>query len=67
MSDFHVQDHGSLVLLFPVSESAQEWADANIGNDETMTFGGGIVVEPRYVPDILDGAVEEGFPVEFAP
>lgn len=65
VSDFTVRDHGSLVLVFPVSEAAEAWADEHVGNEETMTWCGGIVVEPRYVVDIIDGAVEAGFAVEF--
>jgi hypothetical protein len=25
-----------------------------------MTYAGGIVAEPRFVPDIIEGAIEDG-------
>ena len=30
MTDFIVADHGSIILITPVSKAAQEWIDENV-------------------------------------
>lgn len=55
--DILVENHGTLYLLRPVSSTADEWLrDVTDGT----WFGGALVVEPRYVRDIVDGAVGSG-------
>lgn len=60
--DFKVEDHGSICILQPISPEANEWADEHISYE--MTWAGGIVVEPRYLPDIVDGIVDSGLTVQ---
>lgn len=62
MSDFLFADHGSVTILTPLTEAAQEWADNNLP-DDALTFGRGIVIEPRYAGPILEGIVEDGLTV----
>lgn len=57
--DYTVTNHGSIVLIAPHSQAADEWLDENIG-DDAMWFGGALAVEPRYVGDILYGMQEAG-------
>jgi hypothetical protein len=61
--DLLFENHGSLFLIRPVSESGQQWLDENVGDENTLTFGGAIVCEPRYVAAIAHGAVEAGLAV----
>ena len=61
--DLQVQNHGSLCILKPLTTAGQDWLDENVGDDETMTWAGGIVCEPRYVADIVEGAVCDGLQV----
>ena len=60
--DIRAVDHGSIWLLHADTSNGQEWFDEHIDPD-AMTFGGGIVVEPRYVKDILEGAHAAGLGV----
>jgi hypothetical protein len=61
--DFWVQNHGSLYLLIPQTEAAQDWVGENIP-DDAQWFGKGIVVEHRYIYDIVDGIRGDGLEVE---
>jgi len=72
-NDFEVANHGSLMLLYPCNDAAREWIDVNIyGTDadtgipenEVQWFGGGIVIEPRYIMDIIDGIEADGLDVK---
>jgi hypothetical protein len=58
--DLYFEDHGSIVLIRPVSPLGKTWLDENVGDENTLTLGGAVVCEPRYVSDIFCGAVAEG-------
>ena len=58
--DLIFENHFSLFLIRPVSPAGQTWLDENVGDENTLTFGGAIVCEPRYVEAIAHGAVEAG-------
>lgn len=62
MPDFRFANHGSICILTPVSDDAEAWISENISND-AMTWGGGVVIEPRYVAPILEGIEEAGMVV----
>ena len=62
MSDFLFANHGSVTVLTPLTEAAQEWVDNNLP-DDALTFGRGIVIEPRHAGPILEGVVEDGLTV----
>ena len=59
MPDFELHNHGSIVLLAPMSDAAQDWVAANLPED-VMKFGEAIVVEPRYIGDIVEGFTNDG-------
>jgi hypothetical protein len=61
--DLLLENHGSLFLIRPLSVSGQQWLDENVGDENTLTFGGAIVCEPRYIEAIAHGAVEAGLAV----
>lgn len=52
--DFDVENHGTIFLLRPLTETAREWIEEHIPGD-AMTFGDAVVVEHRYINDILTG------------
>lgn len=52
--DFKVKNYFSLIMLYPISGKAEQWANDNI-SDDNSTFGGGIAIEPRYFDDIYEG------------
>ena len=53
--DFGIQDLGTIVLLFPLSDQAREWVGENIADEGITYFGKGIVIDHRMAQDIING------------
>ena len=51
---FEIINQGSLTLVKPLTEFAQEWWKDNVDDDAQM-MGQYFVVEPRYLQNILEG------------
>lgn len=49
----------SVYILVPTSLKGKKWIKANISKD-AMTYGGGIVVEHRYISVIVNGMEKDG-------
>jgi hypothetical protein len=62
--DLIFENHFSLFLIRPVSPAGQAWLDENVGDENTQTFGGAVVCEPRYVESIYLGAQSDGLAAE---
>ena len=62
MTDFNIYDHGSVLILRPVTEAAKEWASDHLPQD-AQQWAGGTVIEPRYFPDIYYGLVSDGLTI----
>ena len=58
---FDVENHGSIVLVRPHTDDVREWLEEH--TDGTW-FGGALVVEPRYVEELVHGLVEEGYALQ---
>lgn len=63
MLDFRVSDHGSVVLLAPVSRQAKAWVAEHLP-DDAIWWNNAVAVEPRYIGAIVDGIEADGFNVE---
>jgi hypothetical protein len=59
MADLLVHGGGSVYLVRTVSPFGAAWVDEHIPAD-AMWFGGAVVVEHRYVADLLYGAADDG-------
>lgn len=55
---FSIEDHGSIVLVRPLTPDVTEWLQEHT---DGQWFGHALVVEPRYVLDLVTAMVEEGF------
>ena len=62
MVDITVEYHGSLYLLQPLNENASDWLHVHVAED-AQWFVSALVVEPRYVSDIVGGARAAGLEV----
>lgn len=60
--DVIVENHGSLVLIRPMHSEAMTWLETHTPED-AQWFGGALVVEPRYVNDIINGMWVDGLAV----
>lgn len=63
LSDFQCECHGSIFLVRPLTERAEIWAEELLPAD-ALRFGDAIVVEHRFIADILDGMVDDGMEVQ---
>jgi hypothetical protein len=61
--DFRCENHGSLFLLFPFSQSAQSWVEEHLPT-HAQWFGNAVVIEHRYIWAILDAIQKDGLAVQ---
>lgn len=57
--DIRIENHFSLFLVCPLSGPARRWLEENVQPD-ALWFGGALVVEPRYLPDLVKGMTADG-------
>jgi hypothetical protein len=63
--DFLVENHGSIFLLKPLTPSATSWVEECIGQGNGyQPYFPTVVVEPRYVADIVEGIQNDGLAVQ---
>jgi hypothetical protein len=60
--DFTVQNEGSIFLLQPCTDAARSWVDEFLPEDRTE-FAGAVVVEHRYIADIVHGIRRDGLEI----
>ena len=64
-ADIEVQDHGSIVLLVPLSPLGEAWLATNIDpNSSYQPNWPTVLCEPRYVWDIVDGMEADGLVIK---
>jgi hypothetical protein len=64
-ADFAIRNHGSICLLYPLTFYAREWVVDNLPADR-MLWGSAVVIEPRYVEDIVIGIKGDGLSINVA-
>ena len=57
MADFKLQNEGSICVLYPQTEAADQWWLENV--EEGLNWCGGWVVETDQVANIVSGIVED--------
>jgi hypothetical protein len=62
-ADLLVQGGGSVYLLRAASPHGEAWIEEHIPADALRFAGGAVVVEHRYIHDIVAGAVRDGLRV----
>lgn len=62
--DFRLQNAGSFFVLHPRNDAAGQWIDDHVYTEQSQWWGGGIVIEPRYLQDVLDGIEQDDLTVE---
>lgn len=65
--DFSLLDGGSICLLRPLTDAARAWVEEHIGEDSGYHPNWPeVVIERRYVEDILEGVAGDGLAVRHA-
>jgi hypothetical protein len=62
MPDFTLNYQGTISLLLPISDAAKEWVEEHLPEDRQY-FGKAVVIEHRYVDDIVNGIINDGLEV----
>ena len=63
-SDFQIENHGSIFLVRPLNPPARTWIDEHIGSDNGFQPSyPTVVVEHRYISDIVEGIRNDGLAV----
>lgn len=57
--DFIAVNHGSIIMLTPVSDLAKSWVHDHLDED-AMWHGRSVVIEPRYWHAIWQGIRNDG-------
>lgn len=55
---FRVENHGTLCLIVPLTSEVTDWLNEHT---DAMWYGDALVCEPRYVEDLVEGMIEQGF------
>lgn len=63
--DFEVSGGGTLYTLLPLTDEALQWIEENLPpeGEDRMMFGMAVVVEHRYIEEIVRGAQADGLVV----
>ena len=59
MTDFIIQNEGSILLFRPLTDAAREWIEEHLQEDATW-FGEALVVQHRYASDLAMGMLAAG-------
>ena len=62
-ADFVVENHGTIFLVRPETHAAKQWVAAHIP-DDAQRWGIAVVVEHRFVQDIIEGILKDGLEVQ---
>jgi hypothetical protein len=63
--DFLIENHGSILLLKPLTPSATSWIGEHISQDNGyQPYFPTVVVEHRYIADIVAGIQNDGLTVQ---
>jgi len=57
---FSIEDHGTIVLIRPLTPDAKAWLLEHV-DPEAQWFGDALAAEPRYAEVIAETFVEDGF------
>ena len=61
-TDLLVRNEGTIFLLTPVSDNGKAWVEEHVSDDH-QEWCGAIVVEHRYITDIVAGAQADGLKI----
>jgi hypothetical protein len=59
--DFAVENHGSIILLKPLTAAAVDYVNQHIGKDNGFqAYWPTVIFEPRYIGQFIDAIREDG-------
>jgi len=64
--DVRIDNHGSVMMVCPLTDAAREWVDDNVGLEPWQWLGPAFACEPRMVESLVEGMADDGLEVEVA-
>jgi hypothetical protein len=61
--DLEIRNEGSIFLVYIRTDAGAAWLGENLDDPEMQFWSGALVVEHRYIQDIVNGAIESGLKV----
>ena len=61
--DVKISNHGSIIMVAPITEAARAWVDENLVLEGWQWLGAGFACEPRYLDTLVEGMTEAGLEV----
>jgi hypothetical protein len=62
MADFEVSNHGTIFIFTPLTPAARDWVTEFLPED-AQRCASGVVIEHRYISDVVIGAQRDGLMV----
>ena len=62
-NDVEIHNHGSVVMVLPLTKAAMEWVQGNVSLESWQWLGGGFACEPRMVQNLIDGMENDGLTI----
>jgi hypothetical protein len=59
--DFWATDHGSVVMVAPLSAGCKEWVEQNVATQAWQWAGPFFACEPRMAGEVIRGMQNDGF------
>lgn len=66
MTDLQVSDHGTIFILTPKTDLGRTWIKEHLPSDHLNWGRDGVVVEHRFIADIVNGAQQDELTVGHA-
>jgi hypothetical protein len=64
VTDIRFENHGSVVLIRPLTREGRLWVDRHVQAEGWAHIGGAIASDPRHALDVQLGAEEDGLSTE---
>ena len=64
MPDFEACNHGSIIMLTPITEAGEDWIACQLAEDAPR-LGNSVAIEPRCFGDIAEGIARDGMIISF--
>lgn len=61
--DVQVEDHGSIVVLRPLTPEGSDWIAEHVASEPWQWLGGGLGCDHRMAPAVIEGMLDAGLEV----
>ena len=62
--DCQIINEGSVFMIMPLSGVTKIWIDENLQTESWQWLGNNLVIEHRYIKDIVQGMINDGLVVQ---